>query len=70
MQSRKSLQCSIPGNFLGGPLISEDLEKKTDFKGHFTKEVVLYQGGWSKKFVWGFYWGRNANAQIQKIRVF
>ena len=24
--------------------------------------------GWTTKFPWGFYWGRNA--QIQKIRVF
>ena len=24
--------------------------------------------GWTTKFVWGFYWGRNA--QVQKIRVF
>ena len=42
-------------------------KKSTIFKGHFTKEA-LYQGGWTQKFVWVIYWGRNA--QIQKIRVF
>ena len=25
-------------------------------------KVVLYQGGWTKKIVWGFYWGRNAHS--------
>ena len=44
------------------------IQKTPDFdKGHFTKEA-LYQGGWTQKFVWVIYWGRNA--QIQKIRVF